>query len=123
MYSHRPPHYLEQLYDPIPSVQRIIFSYFRYLLQICTPTAPSLPGAALRSHPVRSADNILVFQVSAPDMYSHRPPHYLEQLYDPIPSVQRIIFSYFRYLLQICTPTAPLTTWSSSTTPSRPFRR
>ena len=24
MYSHRPPHYLEQLYDPIPSVQRTL---------------------------------------------------------------------------------------------------
>ena len=30
-------------------------------------------------------------QVSAPDMYSHRPPHYLEQLYDPIQSVQRTL--------------------------------
>ncbi|XP_063679961.1 cytosolic carboxypeptidase 1-like isoform X2 [Bolinopsis microptera] len=30
-------------------------------------------------------------KVAAPDMYSHRPPHYLEQLYDPIQSVQRTL--------------------------------
>ena len=30
-------------------------------------------------------------QCSAPDMYSHRPPHYLEPLYEPIQSVQRTL--------------------------------